>query len=317
MTAGAEDDGLRLDKFMTKAFRTLPQALMYKYIRLKCVRINGVHAKRDSVIHSGDELTFYISDEYFGMEKPVDYAQLRPDFSVVYEDENILLIDKPVGLLCQPDAHEARNTLSNQLIAYLIRTGAYNPHMENTFVPALCNRIDKNTQGIVIAAKNAAALRVLNEKIKFREISKYYKCLVFGCPEPRRCTLSAFLKKDCQKNTVHIRDTFKDGYKPIQTAYEVLRTDGEFSLLRVRLITGRTHQIRAHMAFAGYPLVGDTKYGVAAQNKGLPFRYQALSSCELCFDFTTDAGVLEYLKGKRFYTKAFFEDYDIMRKLKA
>lgn len=309
----------RLDKFMSKMFRTMPQSMLYKYIRLKCVRVNGAHVGPETVLHIGDELRFYIRDEYFPdtQSSGIDYAGIHPDFGVVYEDTNILVIDKPVGLICQPDDKEVRNTLSNQLLAYLTQRGEYDAEKKQSFVPALCNRIDKNTQGIVLAAKNASALRILNEKIRHREISKYYQCLVFGTMPQKQAMLTAYLKKDAKSNTVRVSTVCQDSsFRQIRTAYEVLATDGTFSLLRVQLLTGRTHQIRAHMAFIGHPLVGDTKYGVNARNRGLPFRYQALSSCEVVFDFGSDAGCLNYLKGKRFSVKPFFADYEIVKNLK-
>lgn len=316
LTVGKNDDGLKLEKFMARTFRTMPPALIRKYIRLKCVRINGVHGKADSVVHGGDLLKFFISDEFFEKKPAADLSRVRPDFGVVYEDENIILMNKPAGLICQPDEGESFNTLANQLVSYLIRKGEYDPASENAFVPALCNRIDRNTQGIVIGAKNSAALMILNEKIKLREIDKFYQCLVFGCPDPLAADRTAYLRKDPSKNTVTVSDRPREGYREIRTGYRTVATDGEISLLDVTLYTGRTHQIRAHMAHLGHPLLGDTKYGTAARNKGLPFRFQALSSCRLTFAFPTDAGILNYLKGKTFSVTPFFADWDLCQALK-
>lgn len=315
LIAGKNDEGLRLEKFMARTFRTMPPALMRKYIRLKCIRINGVHGKADTVLHRGDVLKFYISDEFFEKTPAEDLSRIIPKFGIVYEDENVILMDKPTGLICQPDDRESYNTLANQLVSYLIRKGEYDPSSENAFVPALCNRIDRNTQGIVIGAKNSASLMILNEKIKNRELDKVYQCLVFGVPSPRSAECTAYLRKDASSNRVTVRDEMREGFKEIRTAYRVLATDGAVSLLEVSLLTGRTHQIRAHMAHMGHPLVGDTKYGTAKQNEGLPFRFQALSSCRLTFSFATDGGILNYLNGKTFSATPFFAEWDIYRNL--
>ena len=316
LTVGKNDHGLKLEKFMARTFRTMPPSLIRKYIRLKCIRVNGVHGKADTVLQQGDQLKFYISDEFFEKKQTSDLSRVKPEFGVVYEDENIILMDKPVGLICQPDDRETYNTLSNQLLAYLIQKGEYDPQSENAFVPALCNRIDRNTQGIVIGAKNSQSLTILNEKIKHRELDKVYQCLVFGCPNPKSADCTAYLRKDPKTNTVTVSEKAGAGFKDIRTAYRTVATDGEISLLEVTLYTGRTHQIRAHMAHLGYPLVGDTKYGTAKQNKGYPFKFQALSSCKLTFTFPTDGGILNYLKGKTFETKPFFADWEICNSLK-
>ena len=312
---GKNDGGQRLDKFMAKTFRTLPEALLRKYLRLKCVRVNGAHVPPDTLLKEGDVLRFYIRDEFFEASSAVDYSRLRPDFGVIYEDENVILMDKPAGLICQPDEKEKFNTLSNQLIAYLISSGAYDPARENAFAPALCNRIDRNTQGIVIGAKTAAALAMMNEKIKQREMEKIYRCLVFGTPRPERTVLTGYLKKDPKTNTVEVFDSPVPGAKEIRTGYRVIASNGAISLLEAELFTGRTHQIRAHLAHVGYPLVGDAKYGTARQNEGYPFRFQALSSCRLTFRFRSDAGVLNSLNGKTFTTEPFFASWEIYRRL--
>ena len=310
ITIQKNDSGQRLDKFLQKRFKTLPETLLYKYIRKKCIRVNGIRTTApDYELQNGDVLSLYISDEFFQEQKKVDFASLRQSFSVVYEDPHILIINKPVGLLCQSDERESRNTLVNQLQAYLIEKNEYFPEQEQSFAPALCNRIDKNTQGIVLAAKSAEALRILNQKIKDREIGKYYQCLVFGKMPQEHEILTAFLKKDAAENHVHILSGPAPGYKKIITEYRVLSYQDRISRLSVLLHTGRTHQIRAHMAYTGHPLLGDTKYGTVRQNEGYPFRYQALSSCKVRFAFQTDAGILNYLNNQEFSIKPFFDEW--------
>ena len=300
LTVKNNDAGQRLDRFIGKAVPLLPESLLQKYIRLKHIKLNGKGAKRDTRLAAGDLLQLYINDEFF--EKPREensYLKVgTPRLTIVYEDENILLLDKKPGVLCHSAGTWDYNTLIANVQAYMAQKGEWKPKEENSFAPALCNRIDRNTGGIVIAAKNAEALRILNEKIRDREIEKFYLCAVSGRPRPASGRLENYLFKDAKKNQVFIKDKPGPGCKTAVTEYRVLGCKGQLSLVECRLLTGRTHQIRAQMAHAGWPLLGDGKYGRERFNKDFGENGQALYSYRLRFEFPTDAGVLEYLRGK-------------------
>ena len=302
LTIRENDAGQRLDRFVAKAVPLLPESLLQKYIRLKRIKVNGRGAKRDTRLQLGDAIQLYINDEFF--EKPREensYLKVgTPKLTVVYEDENILLADKKPGVLCHSAGVWDYNTLIANVQAYMAQKGEWRPKEENAFAPALCNRIDRNTGGIVIAAKNAETLRILNEKIRDREIEKYYLCAVRGRPKPSEGRLENVLFKDAKKNQVFVKDRPEPGAKTAVTEYRTLMSKGLLSLVECRLLTGRTHQIRAQMAHAGWPLLGDGKYGSERFNRGFEEKGQALYSYRLRFDFPTDAGPLEYLRGKEF-----------------
>ncbi len=300
-TIGPNDAGQRLDRFLAKAVPLLPASLAQKYIRLKRIKCNGGRAQRDTRLTEGDVLQLYINDEFF--DKPrEDNAFLTvaaPKLSIVYEDDHILLVDKRPGLAVHPhDGAEYGRTLIDHIQAYLYQKREWRPREENAFTPALCNRIDRNTGGIVIAAKTAEALRVMNQKIKDRELDKRYLAIVEGTPRPREGSLKGYLFKDAKKNRVFVTDTPQPGAKSCQTNYKVLKSANGLSLVECELITGRTHQIRAQFAHAGHPLLGDGKYGKL--DKRFDRNYQALYSYKLTFAFATDAGGLNYLNGKSF-----------------
>ena len=302
LTVQKNDAGQRLDRFVGKAVPLLPESLLQKYIRLKRIKLNGRGARRDTRLAEGDVLSLYINDEFF--EKPrEENSYLRvgtPKLDIVYEDENILLADKKPGVLCHSAGAWDYNTLIAHIQAYLYQKGEWRPREENSFAPALCNRIDRNTGGIVIAAKNAEALRVMNEKIAAREIEKYYLCVVSGRPKPPEGKLEGFLFKDAAKNRVYVRSKPEPGARTAVTYYKTLASRSGLSLVECRLGTGRTHQIRAQMAAAGTPLLGDGKYGDGRRNRALDESGQLLYSYRLSFDFQTDAGALEYLRGRSF-----------------
>ena len=304
------DAGQRLDRFVAKAVPLLPASLMQKYIRLKRIKINGKRADRDTRLCEGDAVQLYINDEFFDTPKPENayLTVAAPKLNILYEDEHILLVDKKPGVAVHPhDGAEYGKTLIDHIQAYLYAKREWRPREENAFAPALCNRIDRNTGGIVIAAKTAEALRVMNQKIKDREIEKKYLCIVHGTPRPAEGRLEGQLFKDEKQNRVYITKKPQPGSKTCVTLYRTLRSKDGLSLVECELITGRTHQIRAQMADFGHPLLGDGKYGKL--DKRYDRKYQALYSYQLTFRFTTDAGALSYLNGQCFQVK----DVDFVR----
>ena len=302
LTIGKNDAGQRLDRFVAKSLPLLPSALLQKYIRLKRIKCNGIRAQRDQRLREGDVLQLYINDEFF--DKPREdnlfLTLFKPSLTIVYEDENLMLLDKRPGLVVHADETEKVNTLINHIQAYLYQKREWNPKWENAFTPALCNRIDRNTGGIVIAAKNAETLRIINEKIKNHELEKSYLCVTVGHPRPAEGRIEGFLLKDEAKKQVSFYHKPVPGGKTAVTLYKTLESRGPLSLVECRLLTGRTHQIRVSMAEIGCPLLGDGKYGQGAVNKQYHETRQALYSYKLSFAFTTDAGALEYLRGKEF-----------------
>ena len=312
LTIGQNDAGQRLDRFLAKAVPLLPASLPQKYIRIKRIKCNGARAERDTRLQAGDVLQLYINDEFF--DKPrEDNAFLTvaaPKLNIVYEDDQILLVDKRPGVAVHPhDGAEYGRTLIDHIQAYLYQKREWRPREENAFTPALCNRIDRNTGGIVIAAKTAEALRVMNQKIKDRELDKRYLAIVEGTPKPPVGSLTGYLFKDAKKNRVFVTDTPQTGSKSCRTDYRVLATRNGLSLVECELITGRTHQIRAQFAHAGHPLLGDGKYGKL--DKRFDRNYQALYSYKLTFRFRTDAGALAHLDGRTFRAAQvdFVEEY--------
>ncbi len=300
LTIGKNDAGQRLDRYIAKTLPLLPAPLAQKYIRIKRIKLNGKRADRDTRLKVGDVLQCYINDEFFDTPTPENaFLKLfKPKLDIVYEDDHILLVNKAPGMVVHADETEKVNTLINHIQAYLYQKKEWSPYWENSFTPALCNRIDRNTGGIVIAAKTAEALRVMNQKIRDRELEKLYLCVVLGRPSPAAGTLEGFILKDEAKKQVSVRSKPVPGGRKAITKYRTLASAKGLSLVECDLITGRTHQIRAMMSHAGHPLLGDGKYGNERINRQYGKHHQALWSYQLTFRFTTDAGELEYLNGK-------------------
>ena len=305
ITIKKNDAGQRLDKFLSKAVKGLPTSMMYKLIRTKKIKVNRKRAEQNYMLCEGDTVQLFIRDEFFDSpEKDTGaLSRISHKLSILYEDENIILLNKRPGVLVHEDTEGAENTLIMHLQAYLYEKGEYDPDAENSFAPALCNRIDRNTGGIVIGAKNAEALRIMNEKIRDGHMNKFYLCLVHGVPRKKEDKLYAFLRKDSKNNKVEVRSTPFAGAKEIITGYRVLEARGDTSLLEVELFTGRTHQIRAQMAAIGHPLVGDGKYGVNRDERKKGFKYQALYAYKLSVPKTKEKNLLSYLEGRSFSLK--------------
>lgn len=303
-TVNKNDSGQRADKFIEKAVPSLPKGLMYKYFRTKRIKLNGKKADISEKLREGDILSCYINDEFFIKEdSALPFLSAPAAVNVIYEDENIILAEKPAGLPVHDDGSGSTDTLIRRIQHYLYQNGEYDPKAENSFAPALCNRLDRNTGGIVIAAKNAEALRIMNEKIRSREIAKKYLCICIGTPPKNEDTVTVYLFKDSKTNTVTVADKKAPENRTAVTHYRVIRTNGKLSLLEIELITGRTHQIRATMAHLGCPLLGDGKYGINKINREYGVKMQALYSYTVGFNFVTPSGILEYLNGREFIAK--------------
>jgi len=289
----------------------IPESLLHRYLREKRIKVNGKRVPLNTRVEVGDLVELYIKDEFFEKDSKDAFKKLIPNLNIVFEDENVLLVDKVPGLIVHSDEKNENDTLINRVLSYLYNKGEWDPEKENSFIPALCNRIDRNTGGIVICAKTAEALRVINELIKTREIDKRYLALVHGIPQKKSGKISNWLLKDSKTNTVAVYHTPKKGALEAHSVYRVLKSSRErdISLVEVELLTGRTHQIRAQFADMGHPLVGDGKYGINRDDKRFGYKFQALYSYKLTFLPSDPTSPLAYLKGREFEVKeVFFKD---------
>lgn len=300
----------RLDKFLRKYLESAPLSYIYKAIR-KDVKVNGKRGKEDTLLILGDELTLYMTEEEIQKyrKKQRSFAAKR-QFRIAYEDEEIIIVEKPFGLLTHGDKTEKKNHLANQVVDYLIQSGAYNPRLEKTFTPAPVNRLDRNTTGLVLFGKTGTALQELNKMIREKDkISKYYMTIVSGKMKGE-LHLQDKMTKDSKTNTVTVRNMEEDG-REMETVARPIKTTLKYSLVEVEIITGRTHQIRAHLAKAGFPIIGDVKYGKRSVNQLVRQRFdlntQLLHAYKLAF--YQNQGPMSYLNGLT-VTAEFPEDFD-------
>ncbi|MBC7088318.1 MAG: RluA family pseudouridine synthase [Tissierellales bacterium] len=299
---GNNENQQRLDRFLKKYFSEASLSFIYKMIRKKNIKVNNKKASPELVIYTGDKIQIYLSDDLINkLTKDEEKALKSFKIDICYEDENILLINKPAGKLSHSSSEKYEENVVDDILSYLIYKKEYVPRIEKTFTPSICNRLDRNTTGLIISAKNYKTLKSINFAIKEKKITKYYKTIVSGRVK-NDFVKSSYLFKNEEKNKSKIYDDYVEGSKKIETIFKVLKTSDDFSILEVNLITGRSHQIRAQLSDLGYPIIGDRKYGNKSINqyfeKRYGLNYQLLHAYKLKFDGLD--GDLSYLNGRCF-----------------
>lgn len=292
----------RIDRFLKKYLPNASLSFIYKMLRKKNIKLNGSKAKPEDLIREGDIIQLYFSNEtlekFTANPKKINKANV---IDIIYEDKNIVIINKPKGMLSHGTGKKHENNVVDNLISYLYEKKEYVPRLEKTFTPSICNRLDRNTSGIIIGAKNYLSLKLINESIRKNHVKKYYKAIVKG-EVTREVELKGFLVKNEEKNKVQISEKKLEDSKEINSKITPLKTNKEYSLLEIDLITGRTHQIRAHLASIGHPIVGDLKYGDKKVNDKFKREYnltsQYLHAYKIKFDRIADE--LSYLNNKSF-----------------
>ncbi|MDE6035147.1 MAG: RluA family pseudouridine synthase [Ruminococcus sp.] len=308
-TVNDNDCGQRVDRFITKALPDLPKSMMYRLFRKKDIKINGRRCDISAVLNAGDVVTVYVKQELSAVKKcDMNFLNSPPDFEIIYEDNNILIAFKPVGLDPHSNSTSSADTLIDRIKHYLYNKKEYFPEAENSFSPALCNRLDRNTSGLIISAKNAVALREINEAIRNGRVHKIYRCVTVTPPPKNQDVISAYHRKNDNRNIVRISDKYADGYKPIRTGYKVIDRKNGLYLIEVTLFTGRTHQIRAHFAHVGAYILGDGKYGNTALNKRYGVFRQALCAYSLDFELPENSP-LAYLNTLELSAPEPFREY--------
>ena len=294
-TINTNDSGQRIDKFLTKAMPELPKSMMYRLFRKKDIKLNGKRCEISAILSEGDIVRVYVKEEVSAVKsQDMTFKQSSDELLIVYEDDNILAVYKPVGVDSHSNGASTADTLIDRVKKHLWKKGEFIPEAESTFAPALCSRLDRNTSGLVTSAKNAVALREINSAIQSGALHKIYRCVTVSAPPERESIATAYHRKDEDRNIVRISDVPAEGFREIRTGWRTVAEKNGLYLLEVTLYTGRTHQIRAHLAHLGAPLLGDGKYGDIRANKRYGVFRQQLCAYALEFSLP-ETSPLAYL----------------------